>query len=206
MRFLLPYFIIILLVIQLYLKKNTNSVKENLGKFMERERESNSVRKKNISSLEYINIPDTLPYLDTPCESLNDSNPEIAKYINKINSLKDSKILNLTGISNTDLKMQYGPANLATLSEYDDNYTELVRTIAELTHKLIEINEPDNARPWLEYSISINTDIKSCYTDLADIYILAGRPEKVRDLISKARHLNSINKSVIIDNLTSKLR
>lgn len=206
MKFLLPYFIIILLVIQLYLKKNTNSVKEKLGKFMEKERESNSVRKKDISSLEYINIPDTLPYLDTPCESLNDSNPEIAKYINKINSLKDSKILNLTGISNTDLKMQYGPANLATLSEYDDNYTELVRTIAELTHKLIEINEPDNARPWLEYSISINTDIKSCYTDLADIYILAGRPEKVRDLISKARHLNSINKSVIIDNLTSKLR
>lgn len=206
MRFLLPYFIIILLVIQLYLKKNTNSVKEKLGKFMEKERESNSVRKKDISSLEYINIPDTLPYLDTPRESLNDSNPEIAKYINKINSLKDSKILNLTGISNTDLKMQYGPANLATLSEYDDNYTELVRTIAELTHKLIEINEPDNARPWLEYSISINTDIKSCYTDLADIYILAGRPEKVRDLISKARHLNSINKSVIIDNLTSKLR
>ncbi|MDD5828950.1 MAG: hypothetical protein PUD10_07290 [Lachnospira sp.] len=173
---------------------------------MEKERESNSVRKKDISSLEYINIPDTLPYLNTPRESLNDSNPEIAKYINKINSLKDSKILNLTGISNTDLKMQYGPANLATLSEYDDNYTELVRTIAELTHKLIEINEPDNARPWLEYSISINTDIKSCYTDLADIYILAGRPEKVRDLISKARHLNSINKPVIIDNLTSKLR
>ncbi|MCI6165667.1 MAG: hypothetical protein MR675_10860 [Lachnospira sp.] len=173
---------------------------------MEKERESNSVRKKDISSLEYINIPDTLPYLNTPRESLNDSNPEIAKYINKINSLKDSKILNLTGISNTDLKMQYGPANLATLSEYDDNYTELVRTIAELTHKLIEINEPDNARPWLEYSISINTDIKSCYTDLADIYILAERPEKVRDLISKARHLNSINKSVIIDNLTSKLR
>lgn len=206
MRFLLPYFIIILLVIQLYLKKNTNSVKEKLGKFMEKERESNSVRKKDISSLEYINIPDTLPYLNTPRESLNDSNPEIAKYINKINSLKDSKILNLTGISNTDLKMQYGPANLATLSEYDDNYTELVRTIAELAHKLIEINEPDNARPWLEYSISINTDIKSCYTDLADIYILAGRPEKVRDLISKARHLNSINKSVIIDNLTSKLR
>lgn len=206
MRFLLPYFIIILLVIQLYLKKNTNSVKEKLGKFMEKERESNSVRKKDISSLEYINIPDTLPYLNTPRESLNDSNPEIAKYINKINSLKDSKILNLTGISNTDLKMQYGPANLATLSEYDDNYTELVRTIAELTHKLIEINELDNARPWLEYSISINTDIKSCYTDLADIYILAGRPEKVRDLISKARHLNSINKSVIIDNLTSKLR
>ena len=206
MRFLLPYFIIILLVIQLYLKKNTNSVKEKLGKFMEKERESNSVRKKDISSLEYINIPDTLPYLNTPRESLNESNPEIAKYINKINSLKDSKILNLTGISNTDLKMQYGPANLATLSEYDDNYTELVRTIAELTHKLIEINEPDNARPWLEYSISINTDIKSCYTDLADIYILAGRPEKVRDLISKAGHLNSINKSVIIDNLTSKLR
>ncbi len=206
MRFLLPYFIIILLVIQLYLKKNTNSVKEKLGKFMEKESESNSVRKKDISSLEYINIPDTLPYLDTPCESLSDSNPEIAKYINKINSLKDSKILNLTGISNTDLKMQYGPANLATLSEYDDNYTELVRTIAELTHKLIEINEPDNARPWLEYSISVNTDIKSCYTDLADIYISAGHPEKVRDLIGAARHLNSINKSVIIDNLTSKLR
>lgn len=206
MRFLLPYFIIILLVIQLYLKKNTNSVKEKLGKFMEKESESNSVRKKDISSLEYINIPDTLPYLDTPCESLSDSNPEIAKYINKINSLKDSKILNLTGISNTDLKMQYGPANLATLSEYDDNYTELVRTIAELTHKLIEINEPDNARPWLEYSISVNTDIKSCYTDLADIYISAGHPEKVRDLIGEARHLNSINKSVIIDNLTSKLR
>ena len=39
------------------------------------------------------------------------------------------KLLNLSGISNTDLKLQYGHANLDLLAEYDQNFSNLLRCL-----------------------------------------------------------------------------
>ena len=59
MKLVLPYFIILLAIFQFFLKKNTKKHEELNKEFWKRERESNTVRKKDISALNYIIIPDT---------------------------------------------------------------------------------------------------------------------------------------------------
>ena len=51
MHFILPYFIIILIVIQLYLKKVHVLAQNASKKYWEREQKANSTRKQDISSL-----------------------------------------------------------------------------------------------------------------------------------------------------------
>ena len=95
MHFILPYFIIILIVIQLYLKKSTRSGSERSKKYWEREQKANSTRKQDISSLNYIKWDDALPAIDnslTLADILNNS-PEALKAYNNIQTLKTEPML-----------------------------------------------------------------------------------------------------------------
>ena len=112
---------------------------------------------------------------------------------NTIIGLKDKKILNLTGISNTELKLSYGAANLTELTEYDDNFTTLIKAIASLGHALIDNNDSADALSFLEYGISIGSDISSNYIDLAIIYAATDRFDDIRKLKEKAGMLKSLS-------------
>ena len=86
MKLLLPYFIILIVVIQLKLRKSTKNNKERMSKFWEKELSANSVRKKDISNLNYITIPDSLP-------TININDTKILKDYETINKLRERKIL-----------------------------------------------------------------------------------------------------------------
>ena len=189
MHFILPYFIIILVVIQLYIKKSDTSQKNNIKKFWEREQKANATRKKDISTLKYIEWDTTLLK----------NNPEADSAYNKIISVKDKNIINLTEYSNTDLKLKYGVANLEALTEYEDNYTLLIKNLAVLGHILKEQDDITDATHYLEYSIRIGSDIRSCYADLKDIYISQNHTEKVDKLRQYASMIKSVNKELIIN-------
>ena len=114
MKLLLPYFIILIVVIQLKLRKSTKNNKERMSKFWEKELSANSVRKKDISNLNYITIPDSLP-------TININDTKILKDYETINKLRERKILNLSGMSNTNIKLEYGV----------DNQSEQVEELSE---------------------------------------------------------------------------
>lgn len=194
MHLLLPYFIIFLLVLQLCLRRNSKNTPEADKAFWERERKSNSVRRQDIEHLDYIVIPDTLPAIDS-------SNPDIKKQQKRLNELRDKKILNLTGYSNTDLKMKYGAANFSQLSEYDENYTILVRTLAELGRLFLKEGFVTEAVEILEYGIQCRTDITANYTMLAQYYHDNGMCHKIDELIADAGELNTLSKNVILEKL-----
>lgn len=201
MHFILPYFIIILVVIQLYIKKSDTSQKNNIKKFWEREQKANATRKKDISTLKYIEWDTTLPVKEnnTLLSDILKNNPKADSAYNKIISVKDKNIINLTEYSNTDLKLKYGVANLEALTEYEDNYTLLIKNLAVLGHILKEQDDITDATHYLEYSIRIGSDIRSCYADLKDIYISQNRTEKVDKLRQYASMINSVNKELIIN-------
>ena len=59
---ILPFFVLFLVILTYFLRKNSRMEKEKQEKFWEREREANGIRKKDLSSLPYLNIPlDSLP-------------------------------------------------------------------------------------------------------------------------------------------------
>ena len=200
MHFILPYFIIILIVIQLYLKKSTRSGSERSKKYWEREQKANSTRKQDISTLNYIKWDDALPAIDnnlTLADILNNS-PEALKTYNNIQTLKTEPMLNLSEYSNTDLKLKYGVANLDTLTQYEDNYTSFIKSLSELGHILIEHKDISDAAAFLEYAVKIGSDIRLTYTDLYALYSEAGNASKIRQLRQYASLIKSVNKDLIV--------
>ncbi len=197
MKLVLPYFIILLAIFQFFLRKNSKKHEELNKDFWKREREANTVRRKDISGLSYITIPDSLP--------MSDCNDAVIKALNNFYAFKGKKMLNLTGKSNTDLKTAYGAANLDALSEYDDNCTQMLKSIIPLATELNKAGLTDEAAAYLEFGISCRTDITQNYTMLAEYYASNGNKDKIQNLISVAESLDSLTKKPIISKLDSIL-
>lgn len=164
--------------------------------FWQKERKSNSVRKKPLDNLDYINIPlSSLPLDAYSKDSI------VQECIETITTLADCKIVNLTGISNTDLKLTYGTANITVLSQYDQNYTILVTTLQKWADKLYSLNDLSSACMILEYAVSINSDITKSYLILAEIYEKQNIPQRITELIAAAGKLTTPSGRIILRKL-----
>ncbi|MBQ9765046.1 MAG: hypothetical protein IJW18_02470 [Lachnospiraceae bacterium] len=118
--------------------------------------------------------------------------------------LSEKPIVNLTGLSNTDLKLKYGAGNLDILSEYDENYIELVRTVFEWANRFHELGIDDDCISVLEFGIDhCQTDIYNHYMLLANLYVESEQQHKIPDLINSASMINSMNRDIIINALNS---
>ena len=131
-------------------------------------------------------------------------NRSVREALRVLNSLKDAPCVNLTGISNTDLKLRYGTANISKLTEYDQNYTMLVRSLQTCANALHKSGNDEYAREILEYAIDTGSDISASYDLLSDIYLSSGQTEKLPGLIKKAEGLNSLMKDHILRLLSEK--
>lgn len=166
------------------LKKHDKLEKNALNDFWRREEEANLVRKKPLDNLNYVEIPfDFIP------ESLLTDNEEVKDCLELLNKLSEKKIVNFTGFSNTDLKMEYGAANLTELSQYDENYTLYARTIYKLANLYYQNGYESNARVLLEKAVESGTDISGNYLLLAKIYQEHKEADKLNSLLRSAENL-----------------
>lgn len=186
--------IIIGMLILYECKKHSRKSDSAKASFWAREARANTVRRKDISNLNYINIPDSVIPSDI-------SDDEINEYRTTLLNLQARKILNLSGLTNTDLKEKYGVANLSALSEYDENYITLVNIIARCGARLIEIGNCSLAAVILEYGISIGTDVSRNYYMLAELYRKDNNITGINSLIESADKLDSIMKAPILSKL-----
>lgn len=175
--------------------------RENAKKaYFDRELRANSVRKQPLDDLDYIHIPlDSLPMDKYPDDSV------ISECLSDLKLLSEESIVNFTGFTNTDLKLDYGPANLPYLEKCDYNYTHLVRVLHNWGARLYELDCHNEALTVLQYAVSINTDISATYYLAADIYTERHESDKIQSLIETASGLNSLMKNSIISNLNKKL-
>lgn len=166
--------------------------------FIDRENEANSTRRKSLDDLQYITIPfDTLPMDVMPEDS------KVKEYHQLLRDLSASPIVNLTGFTNTDLKLKYGAPNIELLTSYDQSYTSLARTLASWGAVLYDNGYTAEAKTVLEFAISTHTDVSSTYTLLAKIYKSEGNEDKITEIIEVASSLNSLTKKSIIKKLES---
>ncbi|MBQ7863390.1 MAG: hypothetical protein IJ420_02185 [Lachnospiraceae bacterium] len=198
---MIPVFFIITILLVLwvhYQKRRTDRIASQSSElFWERERQANLTRKKDISNLDYIHVPvSTLPFPETDSEEIGD----IQKHIL---NLASGKIVNFTGKSNTDLKLEYGAPNINILMEYDKNYLELVRSLYRYGKLLYDKQLTDEAASVLEYALSIKTDISANYTLLATIYKEKNNVEGINSVISAAEELTSMTKKALLANLVA---
>ena len=195
---ILPFIIILLSVFSLFRNNSQRALKKQQDAFWEKEQRANQTRRQDISQLDYIRIPmDAFPFGQYTDEQL-------ASFENILKNLSSRQILNLTGISNTDLKLQYGAANLPALTECDTNYSTLLALLANYGEKLYELSHRAEAKQVLEYALSLGTDVGKNYDLLAAIYEEEGHPEQIGALRSSAENLTSIRKNSILRKLDAR--
>lgn len=160
--------------------------------FWRKEHRANKIRRKPLDDLDYITIPfDSLPMHILPDDE------HVSEYKEILNSFSDSKIVNFTGITNTDLKLKYGAPNIDLLSKYDQNYTVLARTLNKWAAYVYEKGYLKEAREILEFAVSTKTDVSGSYKLLCQIYKEENTPEKIKELYPIAESVNSIMKNAI---------
>lgn len=181
-------------------KHNKRKTEEANEKFWAKEQKANSTRKKDISDLVFIEIPfDTLPFVDTDNYDINQCQKELLE-------LKDKKIVNLSSYSNTDLKLKYGVPNFTTLCSYDENYSNLIKTLTNLGCHLSKNGYHSQAIYFLELALENGCDISRAFYALADEYIRDNQKSEIEKLIKKATALNSAMAPSIVNTLKSKLK
>lgn len=187
--------------IWLFMKFTSKGIKDPTEEFLEKDRLANNTRKQSLDSLEYISVNSS----DFPVSQYT-YDEQVKELTDRINSLSSKKIVNLTGITNTDLKMMYGIANLNDLMEFDQNFTTLCRTVFDLGNVISNLGDKQAAIACFEKGITYGTDISANYLILADLYIEAGERDKINWLIASAESIKSLTKESTIRKLNIKLR
>ena len=72
-------------------------------------------------------------------------------------------------ISNTDLKLQYGTANLEILTENENNFLEFVALLPDYATELVEAGQKESAIMLLEFAVSVNADSRKIDNLLASL-------------------------------------
>jgi len=186
------------------LNRVSNADLKKRKSFWDRERQSNNVRKKSLDDLDYI----TIPLSDLPFGLLPDADSVIDSE-NIVKELSKEKIVNLTGLTNTDLKLMYGTANITPLSSYDQNYTSLVTALNKWGKELYIYGRYPEACRILEFAVNTKTDVTETYKLLCEMYQTKmelsslDAEEKIKNLLPIASSLRSLSKDRIIDVISS---
>ncbi len=196
-------FILLSFALLRFTMRNTGKIEQKKNEaFWEKERQANNTRKQDISDLPYIDLAKAaLPY-DT-----DESDIEIRAAREGIKKMADAKILKLTGISNTDLKLAYGAANLNFLSACDENYSRLVRLLNKWGRLLFEKGKNEDALQVLSYAVSIESDIEETYILLAKYYKENGNADKIDELKSVAGiNFEEARRNIVLSKLDDIIR
>ena len=194
-----PLFTTIVIVagfILIFMRYTTSRPDNGIRQFLARERRANNTLRQPLDDLAFVTVP--LDKVPAPEPAVNE---KCASLIGELKQLSDRKIVNLTGISNTDLKLTYGAPNLPILSEYDQNFTNLCRILYELGMEYRNTGHTDEAIAALNAAVSVGTDISGNYTALAEMYAEKGLYVEIQRLINCADSIRSLTKNSTIRKL-----
>lgn len=186
-------FIIFLIWLSYEISKSRRIGEKAQDAYWERENAANNTRRKSLDNLRYI----VIPFDSLPMETLKEDE-KIMEFHKTLYYLSESPIVNFTGFSNTDLKLEYGAPNIDLLARYDQSYTTLARTLQQWAEKLYQAGYVQEAKQILEFSISTDTDVSGSYRLLASIYSKEGETGKIKELENRARHLKSASRNIIV--------
>ena len=199
-------FVIFLFILHHNMRKGSKTWEQEETAFWQHEFSANGIRKHSLDDLNYISFkaepfyPITL-LSSAYCSEFLERNPEVTDFLSQFLSLENKKIVNLSQFSNTELKYQYGVANLEILTEYDTNYTDLITLLHNYGMTFYRDGYENQALAILEYAISIGSDISATYMTCAEIYQNKQQWNQIEQLKKEAENIPTSRKNVILRKL-----
>ena len=173
MLVLLAITLVVIIVLGSYRSKVTQSQDNAEKAFWEKELAAGNTRRQDLEKLDYI----TIPLEQFPLGLNTDAEKELV-------ALSKERIKNFQGLSNTELKLQYGTANLDELSSYESNFIRLQQVVLEYAKELCTADRRADAIHILEFMLQNGGDISGLYLELATLYQQEGCEEKVQHLFT----------------------
>lgn len=205
MPVLLLLTIIVILLIRFGGTRSDKQETLSSADFWKREHDANFVRRTDLSGLSYLNVPQELadklpqvPAADCPDPSVAEEYEELRQ---TLADLSGAPVLNLTGLTNTELKLRYGPANLEHLTRCDENFTLLCRTLNRLGRLLVSFGREEGAVRILSFAVDCTSDIQESYLLLASLYRKAGDREALLALSESVKVFDGLRRSSLEDAL-----
>ena len=182
--------LIFMIYLRIGIKWSDKTFAKNQKNYRQREEDANFTRRQPLDGLDYVIIPD-----DIKAIIKRTGNSDLIPLLDDA-----AKIVNLNGISNTDLKLKYGAPNINILFE------TLVKGLQDMCSEESgdSLNEDEKVTV-LEFATDIKTDISASYEMLARIYKDRGTAPKIHTLIKKAERIKNIRGPRIVEKLNAIL-
>ncbi len=198
---ILPFVLLFLIWLAIRIKSLDAKQEQEEAEFWAKEKAANATPAMDISNLRYITIPiEKFP--------LNFSNDEkVMEIESELIELSTHKLLNLSGISNTDLKLTYGVPNFETMTQIGEDFDKMCILLNSYAKILISSDKEEDAVKVLEFAIGVGTDISESYIMLANLYKKRSQQEKLGFLRERILNSNLLLKDSIlnkIDNSTEE--
>lgn len=146
--------LIIVLIFVIWLgyeiKKSRRAGEQQSKEFWDRENEALLSARKSTADILFIEVPDEIiPPVVIDAE--DEDSLSVNTLISELESLRGTKIADLSEYTNTDLRIKYGTANFTWLSEADTRFASLVRIMSGLITLLVKTSRSDDARILIDY-------------------------------------------------------
>ncbi len=195
---ILPFFLIFLIWLAFRLRSLDAKQKQQEDDFWAKERQANITPAKDISNLRYITIPlEKFPLNFTDDEKVLEIEEELKE-------LSTHRLLNLIGVTNTDLKLTYGVPNFETMSKIGDDFDRVCVLLNAYAKELMAAERIDDVITVLEFAVGVGSDISESYTMLAECYEIKGQHEKLDLLRTQVAKSNLLLKNSILSKIESK--
>lgn len=197
---ILPFFLLFLIWLTFRIKSLDAKQEKQQADFWSKERQANATPAKDISNLRYITIPiNKFP--------LNFSDDEkVIEIENELKELASHKLLNLSGMSNSDLKITYGLPNFETMSKIGEDFDRSCVLLNSYAKALVESNMTKDAQTVLEFAIGVGSDLSESYIMLADIYKKSSQSEKLNFLREQISNSNMLLKNHILNKIDDSVQ
>lgn len=164
------FFAYIVFMIYYFIQRSGKKHKKTVDDFWETEHKANQAAKQNIPD-EMFYTPDIsgLPFKEY---EVNEENKKLIRLQNDVINKSNKKMLQFEEkLSNTELKFQYGAANIQNIVIYEQNYENFIRALNSWSKELLMLEQIDASEKISEYTLSLRPLIFDTYAILIDIYI-----------------------------------
>jgi hypothetical protein len=145
--------------------------------YIEAERNANSARRKDIDPSLFF-VPDL--------NSRPAARPGSKAYARVVSQAGQRMLKFETPLSNTELKLAYGPSQLEDIAFMEENFSRFIRALLEWAEELIEAGINSDALRILEYTLDLGSEYLKSYTLTADCYAKDARADSLNELITLA--------------------
>jgi hypothetical protein len=119
--------------------------------FWERERRASFTPSARIDNLPYITLDESVIPSSSPADT-----DELKSVLEEIRSLKDTQMIDLSEMTNTELKLKYGTANFTALSEADQRFALLITDFEKAGALLAAAGRTDEAYALVRYAADLS--------------------------------------------------